>query len=117
MKGLSEWGQVTWNGPVTVSLPGDRVFDITLSDETFNWGFGGLNEGMMCGATISATITQVSSFTPDVGRPGDVPDNGNTIILFGIALLVIAISRQPGMRRIKKVVRVQSDSIAKRSDR
>jgi hypothetical protein len=68
-KGLSQWGEVTWNGPVTVSLPGDRVFNITLSNEDFNFGFGGLNEGMMCGATVEATINQISSV--DIPQPND----------------------------------------------
>jgi hypothetical protein len=82
-KGLSQWGQVTWNGPVDVTLPGDRAFQITLSDATFNYGFGGLNEGMMCGATVDATVTQISSDSPDIGT---VPDAGGTAMLLGIAL-------------------------------
>jgi hypothetical protein len=98
MQGLSQWGQVTWNGPVMVNIPGDRAFNITLSDETFNWGFGGLNEGMMCGATVSATITQVSSTTPEAGRPGDVPDKGNSLALFGAALCAVALARCKSVR-------------------
>src|SRR5438067_1105825 len=39
MKGLSQWGQLTWNGPLTVTLPGDRTFQISLSNATFNYGF------------------------------------------------------------------------------
>ena len=66
LQGLSQWGQVNWDGPVTVNVPGDRSFEISLSDATFNYGFGGLNEGTLCGATVSATITQISSVTPFV---------------------------------------------------
>jgi VPDSG-CTERM motif len=91
-KGLSQWGQVTWNGPVDVNLPGDRVFEITLSDATFNYGFGGLNEGMMCGATVDATIMQISSENTDLGR--SVPDSGSTAMLLGVALCgVVLIAR------------------------
>jgi hypothetical protein len=84
-KGLSQWGELTWNGPVTVTVPGDRVFQITLSDETFNYGFGGLNEGMMCGATVEATITQIGSTTPPA-LERNVPDNGSTVVLLGVAV-------------------------------
>jgi hypothetical protein len=86
-KGLSQWGEVTWNGPVTVSLSGDRVFQISLSDEHFNFGFGGIEEGMMCGATVEATITQISSEGPGGevgGKP--TPESGSTAALLGTGL-------------------------------
>src|SRR4051812_9267742 len=67
--GLSQWGTLTWNGPITVNIPNDRSFTISLTDATFNYGFGGLQEGMVCGATVSATITQTSSSTPPEQRP------------------------------------------------
>jgi hypothetical protein len=85
MKGLSQWGELTWNGPVTVTVPGDRTFQISLSNATFNYGFGGLNEGMMCGTTIDATITQLSS----IGL--SVPDGGQTAILLGTALVSLGL--------------------------
>ncbi|MDB6147636.1 MAG: hypothetical protein JWO45_1300 [Spartobacteria bacterium] len=84
-KGLSQWGELTWNGPVTVTVPGDRVFQITLSDETFNYGFGGLNEGMMCGATVEATITQIGSTVPPA-LERNVADSGSTVVLLGVAV-------------------------------
>ena len=83
--GLSQWGQLTWNGPVTVTLAGDRTFTISLTDVTFNYGFGGLNEGMMCGATVNATITQISSQVPEIVP--NVADGGKTILMFGGALI------------------------------
>jgi hypothetical protein len=42
--GLWQWGQVTWDGPVTLALT-DRTFKVSLSDEQFNKGFFGLDEG------------------------------------------------------------------------
>jgi hypothetical protein len=95
-KGLSQWGQVTWDGPVDVNVPGDRAFQITLSDATFNYGFGGLNEGMMCGATVDATITQISSENPDIGR--SVPDSGSTAMLFGVGLCGVLLMARKRVR-------------------
>jgi hypothetical protein len=97
-KGLSQWGEVTWNGPVQVSVPGDRVFQISLSDVTFNYGFGGLHEGMMCGATVDATITQISSEGGDDQRPPSVSDNGSTAMLMGVALCGILLMARRRMR-------------------
>jgi hypothetical protein len=76
--GLSQWGQVQWNGPTTVTL-GDRVFSLALSNESFNKGFLGLNEGEACGALVKATITQISSGNA-------VPEYGNTALLLGGAV-------------------------------
>ena len=100
MQGLSQWGQVTWNGPVTVNVPGDRAFSVSLSDETFNWGFGALHNGMMCGATVSATVSQISSSAPDAGRPEDTPDRGSTIALFGAAMCGIFLARHNCASRV-----------------
>jgi hypothetical protein len=97
-KGLSQWGELTWDGPVTVTVPGDRTFQISLSDTTFNYGFGGLNEGMMCGATVDATITQISSQASDLGRP--VPDGGKTALLLGTTLVGLRL-----LARNKRAVR------------
>ena len=97
-KGLSQWGQVTWNGPIQVSVPGDRVFQITLSDVTFNYGFGGLNEGMMCGATVDATITQISSEGGDQARPPSVSDNGSTAMLMAVAFCGILLMARRRVR-------------------
>src|SRR6266576_4937416 len=32
MKGLSQWGDLTWSGPITVTIPNDRTFQISLSN-------------------------------------------------------------------------------------
>lgn len=88
-KGLSQWGQLTWNGPVTITLAGDRTFQLSLTDATFNAGYGGLNEGALCGAEVSATITQISSVAPPEQRPPSVPENGKTAFLLGTALVAL----------------------------
>jgi len=88
--GLSQWGTLTWNGPVTITIPGSRSFQISLTDATFNYGFGSLEEGMACGATVSATITQISSTAqpPEEGRPPEpVPEGGKTAFLLGTSLV------------------------------
>lgn len=55
-----QYGSVSWDGPVFVSHAGGE-FKIELSDATFNQGLWGLNPGICNGATIQATITQISS--------------------------------------------------------
>lgn len=90
MQGLSQWGTLTWNGPVTVALANNRTFTITLTDAEFNYGLGGVNEGMICGATVQATITQISSVppeTPTLREVPTVPENGKTAFLLGTALV------------------------------
>jgi hypothetical protein len=93
MKGLSQWGILTWSGPVTIVIPGDRTFQVSLSDATFNYGFGGLQEGMMCGATVNATVTQTASFFQQGGQPvppgSPVPEGGKTAFLLGSTLVAL----------------------------
>jgi hypothetical protein len=84
--GLAQWGQVQWETPApTFTAPDGRVFQVTLSDEIFNEGLFGLDEGRKYGATVKATVKQIgSSYT-------SVPDNGSTAMLLGLSLLVIAV--------------------------
>ena len=82
--GLSQWGEVRWNGPVTVIVPGDRAFEIRLSNEKFNSGFTGLTEGQHHGATVRATITQISL----------VPDGGLTLMMLGAGCFAMGIVRR-----------------------
>ncbi|HEU0209092.1 MAG TPA: hypothetical protein VFQ78_08925 [Candidatus Udaeobacter sp.] len=87
--GLTQWGQIQWNGPTTVTL-GDRVFSLSLSNETFNSGIFGLNEGPQCGAIVEATVTQLSSTVSNPnGAP--VPEHGNTGLLLGAAVTGLAV--------------------------
>ena len=81
--GIIQYGQVTWNGPAIVTIPGDRQFSVTLSDEHFNFGFFGLNEGEKYGATVEATVEQITSSNA-------VPETANTAMLFGAALVGVA---------------------------
>jgi hypothetical protein len=83
--GISQWGEVQWGGPATVTL-GDRVFSLSLSNETFNPGFFGLSNGQSCGAIVRATITQISSTS---GSPSQVPEHANTAMLFGVSFAAI----------------------------
>jgi hypothetical protein len=72
--GVVEWnwfytehyGKVTWGSPITLSFGayGDGLLKIDLSDETFNEGYGGLDEGRYHGATVKATFTMVKDATP-----------------------------------------------------
>lgn len=67
--GSIQYGKVIWSGPVTVVLD-DVVYMICLSNEIFNKGiFWGTNEGECYGATVYATIKQVSSSTNVVPTP------------------------------------------------
>jgi hypothetical protein len=113
LTGLSQWGTLTWDGPITIALT-DRTFQISLSDAEFNYGFGGLNEGMMCGADVTATITQLGSqinvfqpapeptpiptpiATPNptpnpTPGPQPVPEGGKTALLLGAALVSLGL--------------------------
>lgn len=60
LKGILQFGLVTWNAPAVVSVA-DRKFKVNLTDAAFNWGLFGLNEGQRYGASIYATVTQLES--------------------------------------------------------
>lgn len=79
-----QYGSVTWNGPVVVNVPGDRSFLVSLNDATFDKGLFGLKGSQGCGATIKATVKQISS----------VPDGASTASLLGLALLGLGALRQ-----------------------
>lgn len=81
---LGQYGAITWNGPVVVDVPGDRSFMVTLNNATFDAGFFGLSGGMAKGATIKATVKQISS----------VPDGASTAGLLGLAFLGLGALRQ-----------------------
>ena len=89
--GLSQWGQIQWSGPTTITL-GDRVFSLSLSNEIFNPGIFGLSDGQGCGAIIEATVTQISSINNPSGP--SVPDQGNTVLLLGAASALLVFSRK-----------------------
>ena len=84
--GFNQWGEVTWNAPVTLQSGGFK-FEVSLSDEVFNSGIlWGLDEGKRSGAIVQATVKQISS---------NVPDSGSTVALMGLSLVVVgAIARR-----------------------
>ena len=49
VSGLLQSGKIEWKGPATFTV-GDRTFSIALSNEEFNKGLFGLNEGEKYGA-------------------------------------------------------------------
>jgi hypothetical protein len=52
---------VSWDGlPIEITA-GDRVFDVSLSDTSFNSVLGFYIPGQLFAGTVDATITQVSS--------------------------------------------------------
>ncbi len=92
--GLVQWGQIQWNGPTTITL-GDRQFSLALSDEIFNPGLFGLGNGPGCGAMVKAKVTQIFSNTPN---GVSVPDQGNTAMLLGAAVIGCAVfARKRGL--------------------
>ena len=78
--GLYQEGMLTWNGPADFFYGpfNDGQIQIALSDEEFNEGGFGLNEGKRKGARVAATLTLINDAT--VAAPG-------TIAMFAIALL------------------------------
>jgi hypothetical protein len=79
----THFAKVQWDGPVLISVPGDRQFSVTLSDEVFNSGLYGLGDH---GATVRATITQISSRNSPIER---VSDSGPTLIFLGGGALAV----------------------------
>lgn len=67
--GIIQYGKVTWDGPLTLNFGpnGDGILVITLSDEIFNYGFFGLNDGKRWGAIVEATfeLTQLPTPAPE----------------------------------------------------
>ena len=83
-------GTVNWGGPALV-VAGDRTFEITLSNETFNAGaFFNLTPGSAHGAWVEATVKQISSRPTNTAA---VPDGGSTVVLLGAALAALGLIR------------------------
>jgi hypothetical protein len=78
---IVQWGKVEWGSPVIVTT-GDREFEVSLSDEIFNLGVFGLGKH---GATVNATVRQISSRVPDIA---------NTFALFMAGLVGLAVLRR-----------------------
>jgi hypothetical protein len=100
--GIIQAGQVIWDDPAPTFTAGDRKFTIDLSNETFNLGLFGLSGGQHFGASVDATVTQVSSYAPSPTTA--VPDSGSTVLLLGLGLLAFEAYR----RSMRSVVPVKS---------
>jgi hypothetical protein len=55
--GAVQSGQVVWDPAVPVNFGSTGQYTLTLSNETFNWGLFGLNDGQCFGAVVTATLT------------------------------------------------------------
>lgn len=82
---FNQQGEVNWDGPLDIAFgaQNDGLFQISLSDETFNKGLFGLHSGRENGATVQANLTLVSD-----ASAADVPEPG-TFGLFTLALAAI----------------------------
>jgi hypothetical protein len=78
-----QFAKVEWDGPVILSVPGDREFSVELSDEIFNFGLFGLGSEA---ATVEATVKQLESAA--ISR---VSESSNSLLLLGGALLGLGI--------------------------
>jgi len=97
----TQYGEVVWNNPATVSFSSGAELQISLSNERFNEGIFGLNPGFAHGAIVKATflLTKDSSVST-VGNPGTtVPEPGGLALfsagLLGMGLL-LAFRRRTG---------------------
>ena len=90
--GLTQWGEVKWDNLDPLNV-GGRIFRISLTDEVFNVGVFGLNDGRRYGATVKATVEQI-------GTHSAVPDGGSTAMLLGLSLLGIGLVSRKRIARI-----------------
>lgn len=74
------FGEISWNNPTVVSFANGAELLLSLSDETFNAGFGSsLNPGRAHGADVQVTLTLTKEGVP-------VPEPVS-LVLLGMGLL------------------------------
>lgn len=83
IRGWFQRGSVTWDGPAVVSTS-IADFQVTLNDATFNWGFLSLSPGACWGATVNATVEQLSSSS---GSPSVPAPAAAGLVLVGLGLV------------------------------
>lgn len=87
---IDQEGVLQWDGPLSFQYGpnNDGLINVALSDETFNEGLFGLDEGRGNGATVKATLSLVSD-----ASAAAVPEPG-ALGLFGLALVMIGFAAQ-----------------------
>jgi hypothetical protein len=72
---FGEYGRVEWHGPEVIDFGVNGKLRVSLTDETFNWGLFGLNEGYRKGATVKATFKLLNDSDPvsEVPLPASLP--------------------------------------------
>ncbi len=84
--GFLQAGHVSWDGPAVIEVA-DRHFSVTLTDEVFNLGLFGLNEGYKYGATVKAKVKQLASWDPAISSvPTPSAALGGLVLIGGIVV-------------------------------
>jgi len=84
---ISQEGELRWDGPQTFSYGanGDGLIEVALSDEDFNTGLFGLDEGRGAGATVQASLSLLNDASPmDVPEPKLIGLLGLMLIATGL---------------------------------
>lgn len=85
--GLFQGGKVAWGDPLSIFYGdhGDGLMEVSLSDESFNWGVFGTLDGQRFGDDVEASFTLVK--TASVPEPA-------TVGLMALGLLGLTFSRK-----------------------